>query len=57
MNFDLLTQWIASLTFREAVWLFPLPSRCTCWRRFGSSQPGRIVMLLHNSRFRSKRCL
>ena|SRR5262252_252435 len=23
MNFDLIAQWIAGLTFREAVWLFP----------------------------------
>src|SRR5262245_58333423 len=23
MNFDLITQWIAGLTFREGVWLFP----------------------------------
>lgn len=24
MNFDLIAQWMAGLTFREAVWLFPL---------------------------------
>lgn len=23
MNFDLIAQWIAGLTFRQAVWLFP----------------------------------
>jgi hypothetical protein len=23
MNFDLIAQWIAGLTFREAIWLFP----------------------------------